>query len=88
MSQVQENEAMALGRDGAITGDSLEEETGFKMVVTHPGTEGNESWTVLLALSAQSSAASAHKGHILWYTETRTLDAQAPVLPTVLTGTS
>lgn len=50
MSQVQErqeNEDMALGRDGAITRDSLEKETGFKMVVTHPGTEGNEGWTVL-----------------------------------------
>lgn len=75
---------MALGRDGAITGDSLEEETGFKMIVTHPGTEGNKSWTVLPALSARSSAASAHKGH----TETRTWDSQAPVLPIVLTGAS
>lgn len=79
---------MALGRDGAIMRDSLEEETGFKMVVTHPGTEGNESWAMLPALSAQSSAASAHTGHLLWYTETQTLDTQAPVLSTILTGAS
>lgn len=29
-----------------------------------------------------------HTGHLLWYTETQTLDTQAPVLPTVLRGAS
>lgn len=70
MSQVQErrkNEAMDLGRDEAIMGDSLEEEAGFKPEVTHPGTEENESWTTF---SARSSAAFTHTGHLLWYTET------------------
>lgn len=34
---------MDLGGGGATMGDSLEEEAGLKIVVGHPGREGNES---------------------------------------------
>lgn len=34
---------MDLGGDGATMGDSLEEEADLRMVVSHPGKEGNES---------------------------------------------